>query len=95
MTSNLLVSSAGMMPSRAVLTNPDLHAHLFGDHLGEIHIKADVLALLVGHLEGLIAGVEADSQHAAFEHGIEGGGRGRVGAAVAIPQNSRVERISF
>ncbi|VXA82895.1 hypothetical protein AERO8C_140252 [Aeromonas veronii] len=54
----------------------DLHAHLFGDHLGEIHIKADVLALLVGHLEGLIAGIKADSQHAAFEHGIQGGGRG-------------------
>ncbi|GJA55371.1 hypothetical protein KAM348_27940 [Aeromonas caviae] len=64
-----------MMPSQAVLTNSTFTP--LGDHLGEIHVKADVLALLVGHLEGLIAGIEADPQHTALQHGIQGGsGRG-------------------
>ncbi len=72
-----------------------LHAHLLGDHLGQIHVKADVLALLVGHLEGLIAGVETDPQHAALQHGIQGGGRGWGRGRVGQPAQQQGRENEF
>ena len=75
MTSNLSVKARDdAVPGGVDELHPS--AHLLGDHLGG-STSADVLALLVGHLEGLIAGIEADPQHTALQHGIQGGsGRG-------------------